>query len=92
MVAVSAPRVDDRRKDERFRSALLPPYLRRSPKVTEVLPILYLGGRSTGDFGPVLRLVLRLERGPLSVHHYAAHEAWQAEHLRCSRRDLACRD
>src|SRR3989304_4429331 len=36
MVPVTAPRVDDRRRGERFRSALLPPYARRSPKVAEV--------------------------------------------------------
>jgi hypothetical protein len=39
-VEVAAPRVDDRRAAERFHSALLPPCARRSPKVTEVLPIL----------------------------------------------------
>ena len=54
MVPVMAPRVDDRRAGEHFRSTLLPPYARRSPKVSEVLPILYLRGLSTGDFGPAL--------------------------------------
>ena len=49
-VEVSAPRVDDRRRDEhdqrqRFTSQILPPYMRRSPKVSEVLPILYLDRR-----------------------------------------------
>ena len=48
-VAVSAPRVNDRRVDDngermRFRSSILPPYARRSPAVTEVLPLLYLHG------------------------------------------------
>jgi hypothetical protein len=48
-VEVSAPRVDDRRVDEdgtrqRFTSEILPPYMRRSPKVAEVLPVLYLRG------------------------------------------------
>jgi hypothetical protein len=52
MVDVQAPRVDDRRDGEKFTSALLPAYMRRSPKVTEVLPLLYLRGLSTGDFGP----------------------------------------
>jgi len=49
MVEVKAPRVDDRREGERFTSAILPAYMRKSPKVTEVLPILYLRGLSTGD-------------------------------------------
>ena len=58
-VAVSAPRVNDRRVDHngdrmRFRSAILPPYARRSPAVTEVLPLLYLDGLSTKDFVPAL--------------------------------------
>ena len=56
-VELKAPRVDDRRRDEqggrrRFSSRILPPYMRRSPKVAEVLPILYLRGLSTGDFRP----------------------------------------
>lgn len=47
--------VDDRTGErKRFRSVILPPYMRRSPKVTEVLPHLYLHGLSTGDFAPAL--------------------------------------
>jgi putative transposase len=59
-VPVSAPRLNDRRVDEetgermRFRSSILPPYARRSPAVTEVLPLLYLHGLSTKDFVPAL--------------------------------------
>lgn len=59
-VEVQAPRVNDRRVDEagqrqRFTSQILPPYMRRSPKVAEVLPILYLRGLSTGDSGRLCR-------------------------------------
>jgi putative transposase len=62
-VEVRAPRVNDRRRDQqgqrqRFTSQLLPPYMRRSPKVAEVLPILYLRGLSTGDFRPALDALL----------------------------------
>ena len=59
-IPVRAPRVDDRRVDPvtgervRFRSVILPPWCRRSPKVAEVLPLLYLHGLSTGDFAPAL--------------------------------------
>ena len=59
-VAIVAPRVDDRRVDpesgerRRFRSALVPPWCRTSPKVSEVLPLLYLHGLSSGDFAPAL--------------------------------------
>jgi transposase-like protein len=54
-IPVRAPRVDDRRTDLvtgeriRFRSVILPPWCRKSPKVAEVLPLLYLHGLSTGD-------------------------------------------
>jgi transposase-like protein len=58
-IPVSAPRVNDRRTDQdgerhRFTSRILPPYMRRSPKVAEVLPVLYLRGLSTGDFREAL--------------------------------------
>jgi hypothetical protein len=61
-VAVRAPRVNDKRVDpetggrQKFSSKILPAYARRSPKVTEVLPLLYLHGLSTGDFEPALRV------------------------------------
>ena len=51
---IQAPRVHDRREGRRFTSAILPPWARRSPKVTEVLPVLYLRGISTNDFEPAL--------------------------------------
>jgi hypothetical protein len=63
-VAVSAPRVNDRRVDpdtgerQRFSSAILPAWARKSPQMTEVLPLLYLHGLSTSDFGPALEQFL----------------------------------
>lgn len=70
-VSVKAPRVNDRRVDEdgnrmRFTSEILPPFMRRSPKMTEVLPILYLRGLSTGDFAPALEALLGPEASGLS--------------------------
>jgi putative transposase len=58
-IPVSTPRVNDRRTNQdgerrRFTSRILPPYMRRSPKVAEVLPVLYLRGLSTGDFREAL--------------------------------------
>jgi transposase-like protein len=59
-VEVVAPRVNDRRIDPdtgqraRFASAILPAWCRKTPKITEVLPLLYLHGLSTGDFVPAL--------------------------------------
>ena len=84
----AAPRVDDRRDGERFSSAILPPYMRRSPKVTEVLPILYLRGLSTGDFVPALSGFFGSDAGlsPSTVQRLT--EAWQAEHEEWSTRKL----
>ena len=44
----------DRRERMRFRSSILPPWARKSPKVAEVLPLMYLHGMSSGDFVPAL--------------------------------------
>jgi putative transposase len=63
-VEVRAPRVNDGEVDpatgerKRFRSAILPPWCRKSPKVAEVLPLLYLHGLSSGDFVPALEQFL----------------------------------
>lgn len=63
-VTVTAPRVNDRRVDEatgqrrRFSSAILPAWCRKSPKINEVLPLLYLHGLSSNDFGPALEQFL----------------------------------
>jgi Transposase, Mutator family len=68
-VPVKAPRVNDKRVDEqtaqqiRFSSRILPAYARRSPKVSEVLPILYLRELSTGDFRPALEGLLGEDAG-----------------------------
>jgi transposase-like protein len=53
-IEVQCPRVDDRREGEQFFSSILPPYLRKSPKVESLLPILYLKGLSTNDFKSAL--------------------------------------
>ena len=63
-VTVRAPRVNDRRIDEvsgercRFASAILPAWARKSPKIAEVLPLLYLHGLSSLDFTPALEQFL----------------------------------
>ena len=59
-IEVTVPRVNDKRADpdtgerRRFSSAILPPWCRKTPKITEVLPLLYLHGLSSGDFVPAL--------------------------------------
>jgi len=58
---VKAPRVDDRREGEKFTSFILPPYMRKSPKVESLLPILYLKGLSTSDFRSALEDLLGID-------------------------------
>ena len=97
-VAVRAPRVDDRRTDPqtgqraRFRSVILPPWCRKSPKVAEVLPLLYLHGLSTGDFVPALEEFFGSAAGLSAAAVGRLLAGWQADHQAFSRRDLADRD
>ena len=97
-IEVRAPRVDDRRVDEtgdrqRFRSRILPPYMRRSPKVAEVLPILYLRGLSTGDFRQALPVLLGKDAAGLSATAITRLTGeWQHEYEAFRRRDLSDRD
>src|SRR3954468_1682877 len=94
-VAVRAPRVNDKRVDpetgerRKFSSKILPAYARRSPKVTEVLPVLYLHGLSTGDFEPALRDLLGEDASGLSPASISRlTKAWQAEHAQFRTRSL----
>ncbi len=97
-VELQAPRVDDRRHDEdgerrRFTSQILPPYMRRSPKVAEVLPILYLRGLATGDFRPALEALLGEDACGLSATNIARlTTCWEKEYADFRRRDLSGRE
>lgn len=97
-IEVKAPRVNDRRVDEggirqRFSSEILPPYMRRSPKVTEVLPILYLRGLSTGDFRPALEGLLGKDAAGLSATNIARLTAeWDQEYQTFRKSSLAEKD
>ena len=91
-VEVRAPRVADRRgEDERepFESQILPRYMRKSPKVTEVLPILYLRGLSTGDFAPALEGFFGTDAGLSASTVQRLTESWRVEHQQWSERDLS---
>ena len=94
-VAVRAPRVNDKRVDEqtgerqRFSSRILPAYARRSPKVNDVLPVLYLRGLSTGDFRPALEQLLGEDAAGLSASTISRLcKDWEAEHERFRTRSL----
>lgn len=93
-VKLRAPRVNDKRVNEagerqKFSSRILPAYARRSPKVTDVLPILYLRGLSTGDFAPALRDLLGEDASGLSSSSIQRlTESWQADHATFKTRSL----
>jgi len=94
-IAVRAPRVDDRRVNEstgersRFRSFILPPYSRRSPKVAEVLPLLYLHGLSTKDFVPALAEFFGTSAGLSAAAITRLTMSWSAEREAFMSRDLS---
>jgi putative transposase len=93
-VEVTRPRIDDRRVDpatgqrQRFHSVILPRWCRRSPKVAEVLPLLYLHGLSSGDFVPALQELFGSAAGLSASVITRLTTQWQAEHQAFQRRDL----
>jgi putative transposase len=97
-VGVTAPRVNDKRTDRatgkrmRFSSAVLPPWCRKSPKVTEVLPLLYLHGLSCKDFVPALEGFFGTGAGLSASAITRLTEAWQEEYRRFAERDLSGAD
>jgi transposase-like protein len=97
-VRVTAPRVNDKRTDPdtgeraRFSSAILPAWARKTPKVTEVLPLLYLHGLSTGDFVPALGQFLGSSAGLSGPVITRLAETWQAEQRAFAQRDLSGAD
>ncbi len=97
-VEVVAPRVNDRRVDEatgqrcRFRSSIIPPWARKSPKVAEVLPLMYLHGMSSMDFAPALEEFFGTAAGLSASVVTRLTTQWQDEAERFSRRSLADRD
>lgn len=96
-IEVTAPRVNDKRVDDdgercRFRSAILPPWARKSPKVVEVLPLMYLHGMSSGDFAPALAGFFGSGAGLSASVITRLTTQWQAEQRAFAERDLRDRD
>jgi transposase-like protein len=95
---IRAPRVNDRRSDpetgerRRFRSSIVPPWCRKSPKVSEVLPLLYLHGLSTGDFAPALAEFFGSAAGLSPSVITRLTTQWQDEQRSFMARDLSDRD
>src|SRR5215467_13616635 len=94
-IEVIAPRVNDKRADPatgermRFASAILPPWARKTPKITEVLPLLYLHGLSSGDFVPALGQFLGSSAGLSAAVITKLTETWKAEQRAFAARDLS---
>ena len=89
-VKVQAPRVDDRRPEHTFTSKILPPYMRRSPRLEEAVPVLYLRGLSTGDFSEALEALLGPEASGLSATTVTRLlKVWQEEYSAWRKRSLA---
>ena len=94
-VTVKAPRVNDKRIDpdtgtrKKFASSILPAWARKSTQVSEVLPLLYLHGLSTSDFGPALEQFLGSGAGlsPASITRLTTQ--WQNEAKAFAQRDLS---
>jgi transposase-like protein len=97
-VEVTAPRVNDKRTDPatgeraRFSSAILPPWARKTPQVAEVLPLLYLHGLSSSDFGPALAQFLGTGTGLSAPVITRLTQTWTAEATAFAARDLSGAD
>lgn len=93
-VPVRAPRVNDKRineatgERERFSSAILPAWARKSPRVAEVLPLLYLHGLSSSDFGPALTQFLGTSHGLAPATIIRLTTQWQDDAAAFNNRSL----
>lgn len=93
-VRVRSPRVDDRilasQDERRFRSTIIPPYLRRTKNMDEFLPFLYLRGVSTKDCAEVLEKLLGRKIPGFSAQQVCRlKEFWRQEYEDWSKRDLS---
>jgi putative transposase len=93
-IEVKTPRVDDRalevHREPRFKSSIVPPYLRRTKNIDELLPVLYLKGISTGDFSEALESILGKNVVGISAQNIVRlKQVWQKEYEEWSKRDLS---
>ena len=88
-IKIRAPRVNDRRREHSFSSKILPPYMRRSPRLEEAVPVLYLRGLSTGDFSEALEVLLGSEAAGFSATTVTRLlNVWQEEYKIWRKRSL----
>jgi transposase-like protein len=92
-IEVKQPRAHDRRpagQRETFTPAVLPPYLRRTKGLEELIPWLYLKGVSTGDFAEAPKALLGPDAPNLSATTITRLKAvWEQDHEAWSNRSLA---
>lgn len=90
-IKVKAPRVHDKREGQKFTSNILPPYMRKTPRLEEALPVLYLRGLSTGDFQEALSALLGEENlagfSPTTITRLLT--VWQDEYKAWRKRPLS---
>ena len=91
---VRTPRIDDRilnrHREKRFKSSIIPPYLRRTKNIDELLPVLYLKGISTGDFTEALEAILGKQVIGLSAQNIVRlKQVWEKEYAEWTKRDLS---
>jgi transposase-like protein len=97
-IEVTVPRVNDKRtgpatgERRRFASAILPPWAWKIPKITEVLPLLYQHGLSSGDFVPALGQFLGSAAGLPAAVITRLTETWRAGQRAFAARDLSGAD
>lgn len=88
-IPVRKPRVNDKREGKTFTSSILPRYMRKSPSIEALIPILYLKGVSTNDFAAALGPILGEEASGLSASTVTRlKQVWQAEYQEWSQRSL----
>lgn len=89
-IDVQVPKIRDKSKQGiKFNSLLIPPYLKRTESIEELLPVLYLKGISTGDFSEALKSLLGANAKGLSAGTISRlKQQWQEEHKSWSKRDL----
>ena len=92
-IEVQQPRVNDKRIDEHgnrfhFTSKILPPYLRKTKAIEELVPWLYLKGISTSDFPEALACLGHDGSGLSATNVVRMKEIWQGEYENFSRRSL----
>jgi len=86
---IETPRVNDKRAGKKFESTILPPYLRKSPNVESILPILYLKGLSGNSFREALEALLGDDAGGLSPSSISIlKKQWEKDLRNWNQRDI----